>query len=158
MRAAWRRRSPTVPVAYGSDVWVQREPRLHTINMVPFRWISSLLPGNFNAGQGHRIQPCASLSSVFKDALFIGFSPSVAVGVWVGQDSNVAMGRGETGAKAALPIWIEFMKQALSDMPIQYFDIPDDVIRIYMDPSTGMPLPDHLPQAVAALFKKGTEP
>jgi hypothetical protein len=49
------------------------------------------------------------------------------------------------------------MKEALSDMSIQYFDIPDDVVRIHMDPSTGMPVSGHLPQAVVALFKKGTE-
>jgi len=50
----------------------------------------------------------------FKDALFIGFSPSITTGVWVGQDTFATIGKGETGARAALPIWIEFM-QKLTD-------------------------------------------
>ncbi|MBW2167389.1 MAG: penicillin-binding protein 1A [Deltaproteobacteria bacterium] len=63
-----------------------------------------------------------------KDALFVGFSPSIATGVWVGRDKFVTLGKRETGARAALPIWMEFMEKALADEPFQYFDIPDDVV------------------------------
>jgi len=94
----------------------------------------------------------------FKDALFIGFSPSITTGVWVGQDTFTTIGKGETGAKAALPIWIEFMQRALHNRPIQYFDIPDDVVKVNIDPSTGLLAPDNAPNSVKALFKKGTEP
>ena len=94
----------------------------------------------------------------FKDALFIGFSPSITTGVWVGQDTLTTIGKGETGAKAALPIWIEFMQRALLDRPIQYFDIPDDVVKVSIDPSNGLLASDNAPNAVKALFKKGTEP
>jgi penicillin-binding protein 1A len=94
----------------------------------------------------------------FKDALFIGFSPSITTGVWVGQDTFTTLGKGETGARAALPIWIEFMSRALLDRPIQYFDIPDDVVKVRIDPSTGLVAKDNAPNAVNALFKKGTEP
>ena len=94
----------------------------------------------------------------FKDALFIGFSPSITTGVWVGQDTYTTIGKGETGARAALPIWIEFMQKALLDRPIQYFDLPDDVVKVSVDPSTGLLAPDNDPNAVKALFKKGTEP
>jgi penicillin-binding protein 1A len=94
----------------------------------------------------------------FKDALFIGFSPSITTGVWVGQDTFTTIGNGETGARAALPIWIEFMSKALLDRPIQYFDIPDDVVKVRIDPSTGLLATDNTPNAVKALFKKGTEP
>jgi len=94
----------------------------------------------------------------YKDALFIGFSPSITTGVWVGQDTFTTIGKGETGARAALPIWIEFMKRALHNRPIQYFDMPDDVVKVRIDPTTGLLAADNAPNAVKALFKKGTEP
>ena len=94
----------------------------------------------------------------YKDALFIGFSPSIATGVWVGQDAFVTIGKQETGAKAALPIWIEFMTKALGRKPFQYFDMPDDLVKVRMDPVTGLLASDDSPGAVEALFKKGTEP
>ena len=93
-----------------------------------------------------------------KDALFVGFSPSIATGVWVGRDKFVTLGKRETGARAALPIWMEFMEKALSDKPFQYFDIPDDMVQVYIDPVTGLPENAKSPNAVTALFKKGTEP
>jgi penicillin-binding protein 1A len=94
----------------------------------------------------------------FKDALFIGFSPSITTGVWVGQDTSESLGNLETGARAALPIWMDFMKTALSKYTHQYFDIPDDVVQVAMDPTTGLPVNIDNPSAVLALFKKGTQP
>jgi penicillin-binding protein 1A len=94
----------------------------------------------------------------FKDALFIGFSPSITTGVWVGQDTSESLGNLETGARAALPIWMDFMEIALTQHSVQYFDIPDDVIQVAMDPTTGEVLGRDRPAAVLALFKKGTEP
>jgi penicillin-binding protein 1A len=94
----------------------------------------------------------------YNDALFVGFSPAIVAGVWVGNDSGGSLGEKETGAKAALPIWIEFMTAALEHEPQQYFDIPDDVTQIRMDPETGLAASDDSPKAVTALFKKGTEP
>ena len=61
-------------------------------------------------------------------------------------------------AKAALPLWIEFMTEALAQIPYQYFDIPDNMVKVRMDPFTGRLAPEDAVGAVAALFKKGTEP
>ncbi len=94
----------------------------------------------------------------YKDALFIGFSPSIATGVWVGRDEYKTLGNLETGARAALPVWIEFMTQALADSTFQYFDIPDDVIKVRIDPVTGLRASNNSTRTVNALFKKGTEP
>jgi penicillin-binding protein 1A len=94
----------------------------------------------------------------FKDALFIGFSPTIAAGVWVGQDTSESLGNLETGARSALPIWMDFMKTALSKHTFQYFDIPDDVVQVAMDPTTGLVIDRDRPAAVLALFKNGTEP
>jgi penicillin-binding protein 1A len=94
----------------------------------------------------------------YKDALFIGFSPSVAAGVWVGQDDYTTLGRGETGARAALPIWIDFMQKTLAERSYEYFDLPDNVVQVEMDPSTGLLAAENTPDPVTTLFLKGTEP
>ena len=57
----------------------------------------------------------------YTDAWFLGFSPSVTCGTWVGFDTRQSLGEKETGAKAALPIWIDFMKTALADRPNEQF-------------------------------------
>ena len=58
----------------------------------------------------------------FTDAWFIGFTPQLTAGVWVGyDDKQISLGKRETGAQAALPIWLEFMKAALADQPVQDF-------------------------------------
>ena len=57
----------------------------------------------------------------FTDAWFLGFTPSLATGVWVGFDAKVTLGDKETGARAALPIWMDMMGQVLKDRPIEQF-------------------------------------
>ncbi len=89
-----------------------------------------------------------------KDALFIGFSPCVAAGVWVGRDRLLTLGKGETGAKAALPIWIDFMRKTMEDEHVQYFDMPDEVIKLNMDTVTGEIKTEPEPGTVKAVFRK----
>jgi penicillin-binding protein 1A len=58
----------------------------------------------------------------FTDAWYIGFTPQITTGVWVGNDDKrVSLGDKETGARAALPIWLEFMQQAVQGMPVENF-------------------------------------
>ena len=90
----------------------------------------------------------------FKDALFIGFSPKILVGVWVGNDEATPLGPNETGARAALPIWIAFMQRALTARSPSYFDLPDDVRQIYIDAKTGKPMSVKIHRAVKVLIKK----
>ena len=94
----------------------------------------------------------------YNDALFVGFSPSIAAGVWVGVDRDSSLGDLETGARAALPIWMDYMKKAMAESPYEYFDIPDGVIRVTIDAVTGKAAQAGAQNAVSALFKKGTEP
>jgi penicillin-binding protein 1A len=70
-------------------------------------------------------------TSDFTDAWFLGFSPSVTCGVWVGYDSNQALGEKETGARAALPIWMTVMRIAIAGK---------DDERFPGDEQTGKPL------------------
>ena len=66
------------------------------------------------ASLGSELGGKTGTTSSSTDAWFVGFSPSVTCGVWVGYDTRVPLGEGETGAKAALPVWIDFMRGALS--------------------------------------------
>ena len=61
------------------------------------------------------------------DAWFIGFSPDVATGVWVGHDESHFLGYGETGSRAAAPIWVDYMRVALADRPVRDF-VPPELI------------------------------
>lgn len=72
-----------------------------------------------------------------KDAWFSGFSPDVVTTVWVGFDQPKTMGRFETGGRAALPIWIDFMEQALISYPEKPMPIPDGMVRVQINPNTG---------------------
>jgi penicillin-binding protein 1A len=68
------------------------------------------------------------------------------------------LGNLETGARAALPIWIDFMAATQPDSAAHYFDIPDNMRKILMDPVTGRAVADDHKGAVKALFVSGTEP
>jgi penicillin-binding protein 1A len=57
----------------------------------------------------------------YTDAWFIGFTPSLTCGVWIGYDKKKSLGRGETGARAALPTWVDFMERVVKDKPVETF-------------------------------------
>ena len=95
----------------------------------------------------------------FRDAWFIGFSPSLVVGVYVGMDDHRSMGHGEFGAKAALPICMDVMKGSLPYFPPnQTFRIPDDIVDVRIDPDTGLRVPLTARKFVVEEYKKGEEP
>jgi len=71
------------------------------------------------------------------DAWFVGFTPDVAAGVWVGFDERQVLGVKETGGRAALPIWIEFMQAAHEGRPVRDFPVPEGVSYARIDPATG---------------------
>ena len=72
-----------------------------------------------------------------KDAWFIGFSPDLVAGVYVGYDEPVSLGRVETGASAALPIFYDFMQNALKDVPDSNFRMPKGIKLVRINPKTG---------------------
>ncbi|WP_022949131.1 penicillin-binding protein 1A [Methylohalobius crimeensis] len=78
-----------------------------------------------------------------RDAWFNGYaSPLVAIS-WVGFDSGKPLGYGETGSRAALPMWIEYMKAALENQPEHPFPVPDKVVTAWIDPYTGKRTESH---------------
>ena len=72
------------------------------------------------------------------DTWFMGFTRDLFAGVWLGYDQNeLPLGRYETGGRAALPIWLDYMKGALRARPQPEFPVPDGVELVPMDPDTG---------------------
>ena len=78
----------------------------------------------------------------FVDAWFCGFAPSVVAVAWIGFDTPHTLGRNETGAQAALPIWMGYMAAALQDVPESPLDVPEGVVAMRVDPETGLRLAD----------------
>ena len=93
-----------------------------------------------------------------RDAWFIGFNPSLITGVWVGYDDNRQMGKGETGSRAACPIWVYFMRDVLKEEPIIPFQHPDGVVITKIDAKTGLLASPSSQKTCFQAFKKGTEP
>ena len=94
----------------------------------------------------------------FTDAWFVGYTPNLAVGVWVGFDDRRTLGERESGANAALPIWIGFMREAVKQLPVIPFEIPDDILFVRVDPDSGLLASDSGSRGVVEIFMKGTEP
>ncbi len=73
----------------------------------------------------------------YVDALFVGFTENLVVGTWVGFDDNKTLGYGETGGKAALPIWIDYMGSAIPKFGAPDFRIPEGITSVTIDKETG---------------------
>ncbi len=93
-----------------------------------------------------------------RDAWFIGYTPDLLTGVWVGYDHQKPMGKGETGSRAASPIWVEFMTDVLKDKVVEDFIAPEDVVFAKIDAAKGLLASPHSKETVFQAFKKGTEP
>jgi penicillin-binding protein 1A len=93
-----------------------------------------------------------------KDAWFIGFSPDLVVGVYLGYDKPRHLGRGMTGGVLAAPIVRDFMKVALADKPAVPFRVPPGIKLIRVDPKTGMRAGPGDQRVILEAFKPGTAP
>src|SRR5690606_40398408 len=93
-----------------------------------------------------------------KDAWFVGFSPDLAVGVFVGYDNPRPMGHGATGGKIAAPIFADFMRQALKDKSPVPFRVPRGIQFIPIDMSTGKRAPLGEEGVILEAFKPGEGP
>ncbi len=94
----------------------------------------------------------------FRDAWFVGYAPNLAVGVWVGFDGTQPLGRRESGAHAALPIWTHFMKEALGTLPVMTFSIPDGIQFAQIQSYTGALAKEPSQKTTAEVFAKWTVP
>jgi len=86
----------------------------------------------------------------FTDAWYIGFTPQITAGVWVGNDAHVTLGKKETGARAALPIWIQFMEEGMQGMPVENFQNVIPLEKLAGEHAVQVDTPDTAPPADAA--------
>ncbi|HQL00513.1 MAG TPA: PBP1A family penicillin-binding protein [Smithellaceae bacterium] len=97
------------------------------------------------SGTGRRVKsigrPVAGKTGTtndIRDAWFIGYTPSLIAGVWVGFDQEASLGKHEVGGRAAAPIWLYFMEKALEGKPVEAFPTPEGVVFVKVDPKTGL--------------------
>ncbi|MGK2914236.1 MAG: penicillin-binding protein 1A [Porticoccaceae bacterium] len=93
-----------------------------------------------------------------RDAWFSGYNPKLVTTVWLGMDNSQIIGRGEYGGVAALPIWMEFMAEALRDTPESYFLEPEDIVSVRIDPGTGLRAQPGRTDATFELFRANRPP
>jgi 1A family penicillin-binding protein len=94
----------------------------------------------------------------YTDAWFIGYSPDIVAGAWVGFDDKVSMGEGQEGARVALPIWVNFMKTALEAYPDRQFRQPHGIVVREVCQDTGLLATANCPNTISEVFVSGTEP
>jgi len=147
------------------NVWRQTPVKQAVMSSEGAAVVTDMLVAVIQEGTGRKAlsldRPLAGKTGTtdqFRDALFVGFSPAIALGVWVGLDDHKTMGKNETGARAALPIWIDFIEQLLTDLPYENFDLPEGVVQVRMDADSGLLASPNCPRAVTAVFRKGNEP
>ena len=94
----------------------------------------------------------------FEDAWFSGFNSQIATTVWVGFDQPSDLGRHESGSKAALPIWIDYMGEALKGVPEKPLRLPDNVVAVSINANTGEAVVPENPNSLREVFVIGSEP
>jgi penicillin-binding protein 1A len=127
--------------------------------------MTHMLKSVVESGTGRRVRalgrPAAGKTGTtnnLNDAWFLGFTPTLVTGVWVGFDEEQSLGRGETGSRAASPIWLGFMQDALKDKPVLEFSIPESVIFSQIDSKTGLLPGPESTKTRFEVFKEGTVP
>ena len=75
----------------------------------------------------------------YVDAWFMGYTPELVTGVWVGKDKDEPLGRNETGSRVAIPIWLQFMQEALANQPKINFSVPKDIQFLKVQSESGEP-------------------
>ncbi|MDP2690739.1 MAG: penicillin-binding transpeptidase domain-containing protein, partial [Deltaproteobacteria bacterium] len=127
--------------------------------------MTSLLQSVIENGTGIRARalgrPAAGKTGTtnnLNDAWFIGYVPGLTAGSWMGYDDEKPLGKKETGSRAALPIWLKFMKEATAAMPVENFQVPDGIEFARIDPKTGMTATPATAEPIFEVFKTGTAP
>lgn len=125
----------------------------------------SILEGVVQRGTGIRLKelgrPLAGKTGTTnesKDAWFIGFSPDLVVGVYIGFDEPRSLGKRETGSSVAVPVFKDFMQEALKDKPIIPFRVPSGIRNVRVNAKTGARAGPYDENTIWESFVAGTEP
>ncbi|MCU0590187.1 MAG: PBP1A family penicillin-binding protein [Desulfobacterales bacterium] len=127
--------------------------------------MTSLMESVVQQGTGQRIKalgrPAAGKTGTTNDmydAWYIGYTPEYITGVWVGFDNEAPLGKTETGAVAASPVWLGFMRQVLANESVKAFQAPEGVIFAKIDAETGLLPVAETRKTIFECFKEGTVP
>jgi penicillin-binding protein 1A len=127
--------------------------------------MTSIMQGVIQEGTGRSVRsigrPAAGKTGTtdeFVDAWFVGFTPQFLTGVWVGYDDRTPLGRGETGSRAAAPIWLDFMRQAIAYEPALPFPVPKNIVISPIDRETGRPVSWGTPGTLLETFRSENAP
>lgn len=139
--------------------------RTKVIDMSTAYIMTSIMESVIKSGTGQRVRalkrPAAGKTGTTNnlfDAWFLGYTPQYTTGVWVGLDQEAPLGKGETGSRAASPIWLEFMENVLEGKPVKTFTVPEGIIFAKIDAKTGLlPIPES-ENTIFECFKEGTVP
>ena len=141
------------------------DERRQVLDPVTAFQVTHMLEGVVQRGTGRRAlrvgKPLAGKTGTSNDsfdALFMGFSPDLVVGIWVGFDVPRTLGDGEAGGSVAAPIFTEFMDAALADKPALPFRIPPGVRLVEIDADTGELPGPATARIITEAFRPGTEP
>ncbi len=94
----------------------------------------------------------------YYDTWFVGASPFISTAVWLGFDSEKSLGKGETGSRTALPLWIQYMDKSHKDIPPTHWPVPENVVFANIDADTGALVSKKSKEVIQQAFIKGTEP
>jgi penicillin-binding protein 1A len=109
-------------------------------------------------GLGRQLAGKTGTTNENTDAWFVGFSPDLLAGVWIGFDTPKPLGDRQSAAAVALPIWSQFMSRALPQYPDRDFPVPPGITFARVDPVTGKALPPGAADGISLPFRLGTAP
>jgi penicillin-binding protein 1A len=149
----------------GEEPPVLADTREQVLDPIVAYQVTHMMEGVVERGTGRRAlrigKPVAGKTGTtddYRDAIFVGFSPDLVVGVRIGFDDNRTLGEGEAGGSLATPIFTEFMEKALEKEPATPFRIPPGVRLVKINAATGAPAPGGGPGVIDEAFRPGTEP
>lgn len=150
---------------YGNILEENRPEPHRVLDELTSYQVTHLLKSVIEEGTGKSVRGLAApaagktgTTDQYMDAWFVGFTPELATGVWVGFDQKKTLGNGETGGKAATPIWLDFMKKALESYPSADFIIPEGIEIIPINNETGEIGKDYSEKISWEAFKKDSLP
>ncbi len=151
--------------SWGKELYVNKDQPVRAVSHENAYIITNMLQEVVRDGTGWRARvlnrPVAGKTGTTNeqnDAWYIGYSPYLITGVYVGFDQLTPMGKYETGSRAASPIWVNYRLEVEGDYPVQDFTRPPGVTMVRIDPTTGLLAPPDSSESYFMPFLAGTEP
>ena len=169
-RTVWRHDTRDCSACTAREWSGQNEPQLvddrkQVIDPMSAFQMTSIMEGVVQTGTAQRLKvlkrPIAGKTGTtndYKDAWFVGYTPDLAIGVYIGYDQPVNMGHGETGGSLAAPVVRDFLKEALAGVPAVPFRTPSGMKLVRVNHKSGLPSGPGDKGAILEAFKPGQEP